>query len=113
MGPDIRRRGGPGATVTDRARRPVARSTPPKGEAMETAIQMLQVTCQEKNRPDTFAAEVASDCTGQEILLGLVEAGYLAAPGPNRSYRLTNGRTGTEIERNTTLNQGDVRDGEV
>jgi hypothetical protein len=80
---------------------------------METVTEMLQITCQEKNRPDTFEAEVAADCTGQEIVRGLVEAGYLAAPSGNRSYRLTNGRTGVEIVPSMTLEQAGVVPGEV
>jgi hypothetical protein len=74
---------------------------------------MLQITCQEKNRPDTFEADVAADCTGREIVQGLVEAGYLTAPGGDRSYRLTNGRTGTEITPSTSLGEAGVEDGEV
>jgi hypothetical protein len=80
---------------------------------METATEMLQITCQEKNRPDTFEAEVAADCTGQEVVRGLVESGYLAAPSGNRSYRLTNGRTGVEIAPTMSLAQAAVVDGEV
>ena len=73
----------------------------------------LHVTCQEKGRGDKFEADVAPDCTANEIVRGLVEAGYLAAPTGTSEYKVTNGRTNTEISANTSLASADVEDGEV
>ena len=55
---------------------------------MDTLTDTLHITCQEKGRPDAFEADVAADCTANEVLRGLVEAGYLAAPTGDRAYRL-------------------------
>ena len=75
--------------------------------------ETIRITCQEKGRGDTFEADVAADCTANEIVRGLVEAGYLTGPTGEADYVLTNGRTGVAIPANMTLEAADVRDGEV
>ena len=80
---------------------------------MLTATDTLRVTCHEKGRPETFDADVASDCTAGEIISGLITAGYLSGATGNEAYGVTNGRTGQTIPANQTLAAGDVKDGEV
>jgi hypothetical protein len=79
-----------------------------------SATDHLTITCQEKGRPDTFEAEVPTDCTANELLRSLVDDhGYLENSTGDFSYRLVVGRTGTEIPASTTLADAGVKDGEV
>jgi hypothetical protein len=75
--------------------------------------QTLRVTCHEKGRPDRFEADVAADCTGAEVVRGLIEAGYLTGPTSDDAFVVTNARTGTVVAPNASLEASEVRDGEV
>ncbi|WP_445147769.1 EsaB/YukD family protein [Baekduia sp. Peel2402] len=75
--------------------------------------QMLRITCHEKGRPDSFEADVADDCTVDEIVAGLIEAEYLTGPTPTDRYTLVNGRTGEALPADGTLLAAGVRDGDV
>lgn len=80
---------------------------------MPTQTATLRVTCHEKGRQDTFDANVAADCTGSEIIDGLIEAGYLTGASATEPYGVVNGRTGRVIPPGQTLAANDVHDGEV
>ena len=80
---------------------------------MTTATDTLHIVCQEKGRDDVFEADVATDCTGAEVLRGLVEAGYLAAPTAQHQYELINPKTGKDIPSGQTLQDAAVENDDV
>lgn len=80
---------------------------------MSAATETIRITVQEKGRPDHFTADVEPDCTGAEIVSGLVEEGYLAPESGDRAYKLVLGRTGAAINSGSTLKDSEVTDGDV
>lgn len=70
----------------------------------------IRITCHQKGRDARFEADVEPDCTGQEIVAGLVSANYLVA---DADYTLFNARTGAEISPSGSLKDFEVRDGDV
>jgi hypothetical protein len=73
----------------------------------------LTIECTHPRTSERFVAEVLPQATGNQVVLGLVNAGFLETAPPGRPYKSVVDRTGKEIAPNMTLEAAQVQDGDV
>jgi hypothetical protein len=80
--------------------------------ADDVAPQTIKVRCNYRVRPDTYEADVAPDLRREELVAGLVQAGYLEAAHPGEIYHVTVRRTDRDLAPNEPLDRAGVEDGD-
>lgn len=73
----------------------------------------MTIECTHPRTSERFVAEVLPQATGNQVVLGLVKAGFLETPPAGRPYKPVVDRTGKEIPPNMTLEAAQVEDGEI